>query len=215
GGSVTKASLEELNNFDVFTYSIGKAVPEALELMMGSVDAESLEELLFGNCKDHKLLLRLLYAFCYTEDREPGYSIIKRHEDEWIELDSYGVPFAPDVAVRLAFKGNVILQHPGLAWQEWAYALQAVFDLDQEAARKVLRDNKDQVAEGLLLRQSNMVEGLGEFLDTADMIDSNFIESILSDLSFSERAESYWPSRAEGEEGEVVAVSLLEARTNR
>lgn len=99
----------------------------------------------------------------------------------------------------------------GLRWGWCTEALDALFEVEQAAARNVVESSRAAIVEGLALRQPNMVEHLDDFVRALDAIDPNLIVELLDALD-PEQATQHWTERLAGSDEEASSVDLLVGR---
>lgn len=87
----------------------------------------------------------------------------------------------------------------GLRWGWCTEALDALFEVEQAAARNVVESSRAAIVEGLALRQPNMVEHLDDFVRALDALDP-------------EQATQHWTERLAGSDEEASSVDLLVGR---
>lgn len=119
----------------------------------------------------------------------------------------------PDLATEtLRSGGQVLLKNPrGGSWTENLQALQSLYLADSAAAAEVLAASLGELREALESPQSHDMRNLANFLKTADEVDSEVLDNVLTSLDV-DRCASSWRQRI-GDAG-LDARSLVE-RTSK
>lgn len=124
-------------------------------------------------------LLGLLAAGERGKARIAAY--VDRHADSLTELQLPLVEALPELAARMVRAGHdVRLEEPhGAGWTRDAEALEAVANIDQDAAAMLLRNSAPMLERGLQSPQPHDVHGLAQFIIVADNLDSGVLDRLL------------------------------------
>ncbi len=210
GRRLTAAPLYEMHSMDLFLYSVSYMAPNAYEQMVGHVSLDELDQITEGHWRNLAGIEDLVVGLGYGKDHEPARSWVHRQLAEIHTLPTRVVPIAPADAVEvLARGGEVVLNvQAGLRWRWCAEALNALLEVDRDAALVVVQASRSAIVEGLALRQANMVEHLDEFISALDRKDPDLLVGLLNELDPGE-ARRFWADRLAGTEHEAAAVQLL------
>lgn len=210
GRNLTQAQLHEMDQIDLLTFSIHQFAPDAMARMTSSISLDDLDRITEGEWDDMEKIEHLVVSLGHGPDREPARSWVRRHRDEIQRMPTRIVPVAPEIAREvLARGGQIVLDvQGGLRWGWCAEALTALVGADRNSAIAVVESSRTEVLEGMLLRQANMVEGLGDFVRALDEVDPNLLVELLRDVD-AEAARQHWSERLKGSDEETEAVHLL------
>ncbi len=213
--SLAGVALRDLHDLDLLTVCLRWVAPDALARFYAAVPIDALDTTTQDHWCDLARIQSLVVALGHADDHEPARSWVMNHLDEIETLPTRVIPIAPEAAVELERRGRSLTVEvsEGLRWGLAAEALEAVAQLDDEAARRILDDSAQDVCGGLALRQGNMVEHLDRFVAVADEISPDWFDRQLGQLNPTQ-LEQNWVARMAGAPGEQSAVELLLKRAS-
>lgn len=216
GRSLTRAQLHETEQIDLLTFSLQQIAPGALTRMTSAVSLDELDRLTEGQWHDMTKIVHLVVSLGLAEDHEPARSWVNRHRDEIQDMPTRVVPIAPLVGVEVISRGGHIDLDPqgGLRWGWCAEALNSLVSADEDTAHQVIDGSRDEIMKSLVLRQSNMVKGLDDFVAALDSIDSGLLRELLAGVD-PETASQHWSERLAGSPEEAAAARLLIDRSRQ
>ncbi len=210
GRSLSHQVQREWHSVDVLAQWLHGHDPAAYARFTSSVDLTVLEPHTEGLWADLGALRPLLTALGLADDREPARTWLDAHASQITSMPGWAATLAPTTAVAAMSRGvqvSLDLQD-GLRW-EWATdAVEALAAVDPGSARSLLERHTALITQALLLRQPNMLQGLGGFLAAADAIHPQIVARALCALDPAQ-AREHWSARLGGDAEEQEAAKAL------
>ena len=149
----------------------------------------------------------VLDALALDERHEPAATVVRRVCAPRGRLGWRAAVIAPDVAVEVLLSGGSVDLPLGgglPSWDKATAVLGSVYEVDEHAARALLRAHADALSDSFLFRQANGGEGASTFLKCVLQLDRATVIAAMQRMPVAP-ARSTWQERAKGSP-EVRAV---------
>ncbi|RZU24370.1 hypothetical protein EV645_0002 [Kribbella rubisoli] len=218
GASLQGRELHELDSLDLFLHWLGALSTDLLDRLADAVPVDWLDQLLSSpdqpgsqEASDDVDLERIARVLAPMAASTRGSSLVRtfieRHSESVRTFPFHLIEILPDVAVGMANAGRTVrLENPrGGGWESNTAALQALVDVDREAATAVLQASADNLRQAIAEPQRHDMNGLATFVAIADELDQSVLDSVYQSLAVAE-VESIWRTRLSDAQGDATVL---------
>lgn len=208
--SLEGRELHELYNLHLLTFWLGGLSNEAINRLTRAMSIEWLEQATAGHWQDVNSISEVLWGLGRGTDQTKASELLGRHYAEIQVFPGRLASTYPDFAVELIRNGRTVPLpvDQGLRWGECTEAINAIAELDSDAALAVVEASAEDVLIGLQLRQNNMTEHLTEFIEAVEAIASGRMTDLASRLDPAV-VEPHWRNRISGSADEAGQTRAL------